>query len=341
MAVSFKHLLSTFLVKKRIITITAVFWFLLAYILAALIWWFISLEHQNEQMFQLRVKDLPRENPAVFARLYGFLLDEKQRKTAQYLGEGCTFLLISLACAIFVYQAARRQLRLSAQQQNFMMSVTHELKTPQAIIQLNLETILKRNLPEEKQKKLIQSTIQEANRLNNLTSSILITSQLESGQFNIQQSDIDLTALLMRVEEEFKERYPQRLFETNLPPRDVFVKGEPLLLQMLVNNLVDNAVKYSPADKPVSILLRQRRKHLYLMVRDEGPGIPAEEKKRVFDKFYRSGNELTRARKGTGLGLYLVKQIVHSHKAKISLHDNTPSGCIFTITFNKNEYETR
>ncbi|WP_457848411.1 histidine kinase dimerization/phospho-acceptor domain-containing protein, partial [Staphylococcus aureus] len=88
--------------------------------------------------------------------------EAKKRKTAQYVGEGVTFLALIIIGAVFVFRATRRQLKLSQQQQNFMMAVTHELKTPIAITQLNLETLQKRKLEEDKQQKLISNTLQEA-----------------------------------------------------------------------------------------------------------------------------------------------------------------------------------
>jgi K+-sensing histidine kinase KdpD len=109
--------------------------------------------------------------------------------------------------------------------------------------------------------------------------------------------------------------------------------GDPLLLQILVNNLVENAVKYSPKTSPIRVRLSAGEKAVVLQVTDEGPGIPDNEKNKVFDKFYRIGNENTRVAKGTGLGLFLCKKIAEDHHATIRLTDNTPTGCIFTVSF--------
>jgi len=99
----------------------------------------------------------------------------------------------------------------------------------------------------------------------------------------------------------------------------------------LVSNLVDNALKYSTAPAPVYVGLRKQKGQAILTVADEGEGIADEEKKKVFQKFYRTGNEGTRKTKGTGLGLYLCTKIVKDHKGKMALTDNTPSGVVFTI----------
>ncbi len=107
----------------------------------------------------------------------------------------------------------------------------------------------------------------------------------------------------------------------------------PLLLQMLINNLLENAVKYAPKDSPVTSLLQKEGTRTLLRILDEGPGIPNEEKKRVFEKFYRIGNESTRKTQGTGLGLYLCSKIARAHNADISVTNNTPHGSNFAVIF--------
>jgi signal transduction histidine kinase len=102
---------------------------------------------------------------------------------------------------------------------------------------------------------------------------------------------------------------------------------------MLVSNLAENAIKYSPKEGVISILLRKQKDHILLQVKDEGPGIPEDEKKKIFDKFYRTGQEQTRTAQGTGLGLYLCRKIALDHKATIKVTDNSPVGSIFTVSF--------
>src|SRR6202000_2532727 len=106
-----------------------------------------------------------------------------------------------------------------------------------------------------------------------------------------------------------------------------------LLLQMLVSNLLENALKYSPKEGRITLLLQKEGRKIQLMVKDEGPGISDEEKKKIFGKFYRSGQEATRQTKGTGLGLYLCRKIASDTKASIKVSDNSPSGSIFTVSF--------
>jgi signal transduction histidine kinase len=321
--------------KRRLVLITFVYWFLLLYIIAALVFWFISLNAQNNKIIQLKMDDISATDP-LYKQKVQEVNDEKRRKTAQYIGEGATFFLLIAVGAVFIYRATRRQLQLSQQQENFMMAVTHELKTPIAITQLNLETLLRRQLDEDVKEKLIRHTLQEAERLNQLSSNILLAAQLEGGSYSTFKQEVNISELVMDVIKAFSNRYPLRHI-TSLVEPEVYINGEALLLKMLVNNLIENALKYSSKEKQVRVELNNEPGIIELKVVDEGIGVPAEEKNKVFTKFYRVGNENTRKTSGTGLGLYLSKKIAKAHKAQINVKDNQPQGSIFTVTFKTNE----
>ena len=321
--------------RKRLALITIVYWFLLLYIVSALVFWYISLINQNDKIAELRKQSVEITDPAYNQKI-SKAADERLRKRAQYIGEGATFLILILVGAVFVYRATRKQIKLSQQQENFMMAVTHELKTPIAVTQLNLETLLRRQLDEATKEKLIRHTLQEAIRLNQLSNNILLAAQLEGGSYASLKQEVNLSEIIMEVIKEYSTRYPLRHI-TSLVEPEVFINGEPLLLRMLLNNLVENALKYSPRDKQVRVELHDDAKLIELRVVDEGIGIPAEEKKKIFNKFYRVGNENTRKTHGTGLGLFLARRIAQAHKGTISVRDNQPQGSIFTISFKLDE----
>ena len=320
--------------KRRLAIATAVYWFLLAYIIAGLGWWFIALETQNRQMTAYKLQELKLDDPSFEGR-HMTILAEQQRKTASYIGEGSTFLLLILVAAIFVYREVRSQIRLQLQQQNFMMAVTHELKTPIAVAKLNLETLQKHRLSEERQEKIIKAALQETSRLDTLANNILIASQLEGGGYTRSKEAVDLSALVRAAVDDLRHRFPARNWVDDIETGSA-IEGDPLLLQLLVNNLAENAVKYSPKEGMISIRLKRDSGRPVLSVSDEGPGIPEKEKKKIFNKFYRSGQEGTRSAQGTGLGLYLCRKIVADHKASIDVTNNVPIGSIFTVAFSKN-----
>lgn len=320
------------LLNKKLVLITTVYWFLLLYMIAALLFWFIKLNHHANDTAIMQLSML-NKNDIEYAAKTKKIEAIKNRKIAQYLGEGTTFLAVILIGAVFVYRATRKQIKFSVQQQNFMMAVTHELKTPIAITHLNLETLQKRKLDEEKQQKLISNTIQEANRLNSLCNNILLAAQLDGGNYYSTKTELNLSDLIETCIEDFANRFPQRRLEADIQ-QQLYINGEILLLQLLANNLIENALKYSNKEMPVTIKLVKENKQILLSVIDKGCGVKHQDRNKIFNKFYRSGNESTRTTKGTGLGLYLCKKIMKSHNGNITMTNNTPQGSIFTAVFN-------
>ena len=317
--------------KRKLRLVTIVYWVLLFYIIAALVWWAILLLQQNTEIFNQRRATLDPTAVDYRSRLEK-INKEQKRGEYKYIGEGSAFLLLILVGAVFVYRAVRRQFRLQQQQQNFVMAVTHELKTPIAVARLNLETMQKYQLEESKQRKLVQMTLQETLRLDTLINNILISSQLEYNAYRISKEELDFSSLVEDVVRSFQSRYPDRVLRASVS-EEVDIKGDAMLLKLLLSNLLENANKYSPKDKPIHIDLSVNAT-VSLVVTDEGPGIPEEEKKAVFEKFYRIGNEQTRKTQGTGLGLFICKKIVQDHGGEIMIRDNQPTGSKFIVQFN-------
>lgn len=315
---------------KKLRFIFIIYWFMLAYILAALIWWFIALNRQNRQMAQYQIEQLNQAGNNYPAELDKISNLEK-RKTTQYAGEGITFFLLIITGAVFVYRVVRRELKISEQQQNFMIAITHELKTPISVARLNLETMLKRKLDEQQQQRFLQNTLEETNRLNALCNNMLLSSQIEAGGYHVTNEETNISELITTCVRDFINRYPLQEISTNITP-EVFINGDRLLLQMMANNLIDNAIKYGTKDHPVTIILSASDNKINFSVKDEGKGIAAEERDKIFNKFYRIGNAATKAAKGTGLGLYLTKKIVKQHNGNIAVTENKPLGTIFTVT---------
>lgn len=323
-------------IKKTSRRTRIIFYLLVVYILAALVWLFVLLEIQNKKLYTSKVAHLEatiqdKNNPEYKARL-DRLNAEYRRSHVKYAGEGIVFLALIAWGALFVYRYITQQSRLQQQQQNFTMAVTHELKTPIAVSRLNLETLLKHNLDETKRRKLIEMTLEEIIRLNALTNNILISAQLEEAHHKINKEELDFSDLVNDSLLEIKKRYPDRHFRQEIET-DVIVKGDPLLLQLLVSNLVENAVKYSPKEGRITIRLNKNPHTVVISVTDEGPGIPDEEKRKIFLKFYRIGNEATRKKQGTGIGLYLCDKIAKDHNADILVTNHEPNGSTFAVKF--------
>ena len=311
--------------------VSLIYWVFLTYMIAAFIWWYVSLEKQNNEIAAIKFQSIQLNDPSLAAKTHA-IQDFQLRKTKQFIGEGLTILVLFLLGAIYVYRSLKKQLRYADQQQNFMMAVTHELKTPIAISHLNIETLLKRELDTTQQLKLLEATLKETKRLDHLSTNILLTAQLDMGQYEANKQLVNVSELLRQNIKSFQERYPARICNTMVEDA-MEIQGEPLLIQLLINNLIDNANKYAPVTEPIYIHLQSHQNMIQLIVKDQGPGIAATDKNKVFEKFYRVGAETTRTTKGSGLGLYLCKRIAEFHNATIQLTTNTPTGSIFTVTF--------
>ncbi len=314
---------------------TTVHIFLLVYIVAALVWWGLSLEKQNKQLYDqqltiLKIQVDSINHPDNYQQQLASLNHTRSLRSSQYIGEGATFLIVILIGAVVVYTSFARRILLSRQQNNFMLSVTHELKSPIAAMKLNLQTLEKHRLDEEKKAQLLDRCIRESDRLNDLANNMLFASQLESRQYKLTREAIDLSELLLDAVTEFASRYPRNFGQDVVA--DCTIMGDSVMLRMAVNNLIENAVKYTPSQTPLTVTLSKTNSEVIIRVLDQGAGVPDNEKKKIFNKFYRAGNEETRRAKGTGLGLYLTSKIVSQHKGRIIVKDNTPSGSIFEIT---------
>lgn len=311
---------------KRPKSIFLLYWILILYVVVILLFWFITLSRQNDEITHYRL-DMVDVDDTFYQEKLDQIKAERDRNTAQYIGEGVAFIILSLAGAVFVYRVINRQFKQSEQQQHFMMAITHELKTPIAVTKLNLETLQKRVLNNDQRQKLINTTIQEANRLNALCNNMLLTSQIEAGRYGIITEEIKLTSLLRDCVNDFMIRFPDRRIETDLR-EEVLIDGDLLLLQLAVNNLLDNAIKYSEKDAIVLLSMHEDSRGIHVEVIDEGPGIAENDKERIFEKYYRGGQAKT---KGTGLGLYLTRKIIQTHNGVIRLGENPKGGSIFEI----------
>ena len=313
--------------------INLIYWLLLSYLVAALGWWYIELDQQNDLMLAFQQQQVIKEYGNDLVRL-DQIKDAHDRNAKQYIGEGLTFLVLTLAGAFFVYNAVRRQIKLHQQQKNFMMAVTHELKTPIAVTKLSLETLKRHQLDPERQTKILGDAINETERLDSLCNNILLSSQLESGGYQFTLQEFDAGQMVTSAVKAFVSRFPQRTFEMQVPEH-IFIVGEEFLLRLVLNNLIENAIKYAPADLPMTIALAEHEDKVEFRVADLGPGIPETEKQKIFEKFYRVEDESRRKTKGTGLGLYLSTKIVRDHKGELILENNHPQGSVFKVILPK------
>ncbi|MFT6747638.1 MAG: two-component system phosphate regulon sensor histidine kinase PhoR [Glaciecola sp.] len=263
-----------------------------------------------------------------------FTAPEMEAKKWMIFGEGAVFLMILLISFIFSVRTLKKDLNLSLQQKNFLMTVSHELKTPIASLKLYIQTLIKRDLPPEKQQDILTKSLSDTDRLNNLVESILLATKIDDRSLFLHKSTLNLSQLIQDTALQLMESNTKKLdFEFLLEPDLKFIGDENAMVS-ITTNLVSNAIKYSPDNSNITITLMKKESHVLFSVTDQGAGVPLEERNKIFNKFYRIGDENTRKQQGTGLGLFLVKYLVEQHNGSVSVQNNSPKGAIFACKFN-------
>jgi len=323
-------------VRLRLLSLVVI-----AYMMLAFAWWSVLLYTKNRDAFEAKRELLKMGlvaeglvvSEADFYRhpRYQSLEEQYRRQELMILGEASVF-VISLVISIWLINRAYQKEVLTAQQQrNFLLSITHELKSPLASIRLVLDTLAKhKRLQPRQEEGLIRNGLQETERLHGLVNDLLLSARLESA-YQPDRDRVNLRELFQEVLSNLETKYPRAefCFEEQHPIENL--RGDRAGLTSMAYNLLENAVKYSRDTPRVSVRIATDNGHAVIEVADRGIGIPEKERKRVFEKFYRVGNEDTRATKGTGLGLYIIHQIVKAHNGHIQVYDNEPQGTVFKI----------
>ncbi len=248
------------------------------------------------------------------------------------IGEGSVFLILLVWGSVHSIKAFKKEVDLARQQKNFLLSITHEFKSPLASIKLYLQTILRHNLDREKEISFINNAISDTERLNNLVENALLANLINHKGYNFDREEINLSAFVRLIVQKF-QNVPNHEKITSRIEDGIFMLGDKNAFHLLLSNLLENAWKYSPQEKSIVVELEKTTDGIKLCVSDQGVGIADEFKGKIFQKFFRIGNEETRKSKGTGLGLFIVKHIVEGHEGKIFVLDNKPQGTIICAEF--------
>jgi two-component system phosphate regulon sensor histidine kinase PhoR len=308
-----------------------IFYVLVIYVLLQFCWWSYLLYDLNTELYNLKNSPAERSNILKIPPD----IDRLNKKKIMILGEGVVFLSLLAWGMIQTRKSFKKETQLALQQKNFLLSVTHELKSPIASVKLLLQTLIKRDLPKEKQLDLISRAENEATRLDQMVENILIATQIENHIYSIHSNQINISELITQLIEQQITIQPTITFH-QLIQKNVMFNCDEIAMKSIILNLLENAIKYSDENPDISILLSSDQQQILMKISDKGIGISDKEKELVFNKFYRSGSEETRKTKGTGLGLFIVKYLVNQHFGKISIYDNQPKGSIFEIKFKNN-----
>jgi signal transduction histidine kinase len=252
------------------------------------------------------------------------------RKILMIVGEGSVFLIILVFGLYKISSSIRKELTFSQRQSNFLLSITHELKTPIAATKLYLQTLNKRVLTEDKKEELLNKALEENERLELLIDNILNASRLDNNALSPIKSEIEFKTIALQIVERFTKRFQDLKIKLEIE-KSATLSADRFMLETILMNLIENAIKYAGKEAEITVFCMKTPNHIIFGVKDNGPGIPDAEKDIIFNKFYRSGNEETRETKGSGLGLYIVSEFVRLHYGTIQCKNNPVKGCIFEI----------
>ncbi len=243
--------------------------------------------------------------------------------------------LMLLAGLGLVWANVRRELRLSRLKSDFVANVSHELKTPLALIRLYAETLELRRVPSEERKGEYYRVIgKESRRLTQLINNILDFSRIEAGRREYRMVPSDIGAVVRDVVESYRFAIEKLGFSLglqvgdDLPPLEL----DPEAVSQALINLLNNAIKYSPEQKAIQVSVRREADRVLLSVSDRGMGIPRSEHIRIFEKFYRVETSLVHTTKGSGLGLALVQHITEAHGGQVEVQSTPGEGSTFTLS---------
>jgi len=267
---------------------------------------------------------------------WGYLLVKLMPSSlAMIMGEGSIFIIVFFAGAYFLHQSIIRERRLQEQKKNFLLSVTHELKSPLASMKILLQTIQKRDLNKQQTLDFIGKALTDIERLDDMVENMLLASKIDNRSYSFPKDKFNLSVLVDSIVNRLqltKCDSNQQVIDAEIEPK-IQITGDKFALTSVVTNLIENAIKYSGPCEIVEVKLFSKDGKVLLQVADHGIGIAESEKNKIFDKFYRVGSEDTRNTKGTGLGLYIVKEVLDKHQASIKVKDNRPVGSIFEVVF--------
>lgn len=306
-----------------------IFVVLVVFVLAMAAWWIIFMAQLTDEKVEIA-----QELGA--APEYLDQLHEQEIARQKMVGsEGVVFLLLVLAGVLLIYRTLVQAERLRRHQENFLMAVTHELKTPLASIAVYLDTLQSSKIPEEKKQAVIPRMKLDLRRLERLVENILEAGRFDAAAFSPNRQRIDLSELLQSIASDLELYHPATQIRIDLKvDPDVKISADGPVIRRAIGAVLDNAVKYSGgSEADIAITLHRTNKDAEVVIGDRGIGIDKKERDAIFDRFYRLGSELIRASGGTGLGLHLCREMIRAHGGEVVARaSGTGPGSEFVIT---------
>lgn len=263
--------------------------FVVGYMLLAISWWAVLLWKGYDKQFELEVKMLELQQQTTTSELqlwpeYQKLKVINLRKKAMIIGEGVFFSLCMVLGLYIIRRTAQKEFSLARQRRNFLLSITHELKSPIAALRLVLETFQKRTLSKEQAEPLLDGGLQNATRLQNLVQDLLLAARLEDS-WRPMHEPISLQQLVESCKEVLRVRFPKANLQCQLQENLPLLQADKSGMTSVLMNLLENAIKYSPEGAPVQLQISHQGTKFILQVADQGQGIPPEERTSISINF--------------------------------------------------------
>ena len=222
---------------------------------------------------------------------------------------------------------------------NLLRAVSHDLRTPLTSIMGNADNLMScgESLEPETRRQLYTDIYRDAQWLNEMVENLLSASRMHDGKLNLNMTTELIDDMISEAVSHLGRRLENHTVIRNRSDELLFVKADARLMVQVVINLLDNAVKYTPEGTAIRIDTAAEDGNVVVRIADEGPGIPDDQKQRIFDLFYSSGNPTGDSRRGLGIGLALCRSIIKAHGGSISVSDNEPHGAVFEFALPRNE----
>jgi two-component system phosphate regulon sensor histidine kinase PhoR len=311
--------------KKALI----LFIFMVVFVFAQAVWWVVLMARLVDEKTELAM-----ELGASEARTEQIHREEISRQIMVGL-EGVVFLAVFLLGFWLIYRSLVKSEELKFQQVNFLMAVTHELKTPLASISVYLDTLQSEKISADKKAAVVPRMRQDLVRLEKLVENVLEASRFERSGHSLRHEEFNVSELVEDRLNALETLPSRRPLDVNRQIEDgIHMVGDERAFGRALDYILENCLKYNHSERIiVDVKLLAQNREFILTIRDNGVGMAKKDQAAVFERFYRVGSELTRDAEGTGLGLYLSREIVNAHGGGIVAHSDGPGkGTRFVIT---------
>jgi len=298
-----------------------VFNFMLIFLMANAVWWFILMERVIDEKIEMS-QELGAA-PEVIEHIY----EQERSRRRMVMLEGVVFFLVLLAGLWMIYRTLVKQRELRQQQENFMMAITHELKTPLASINLYVDSLLTPEIAEQEKQDILPKIKHDVYRLMRQVENVLEVARHHGLTEKSSYESFDLSQLLGQRLETLKKFYTNVNYRLKADIEEsVRINGDRRSIGKAIDLILENSLVHNEGrDIEITVALSLNNNIISLNIGDNGCGVDKDELASIFDQFYRAGPELTRPSYGTGLGLYIAREIINSHGGTISVISDGPS----------------